>query len=205
MTTTRIVIFAKAPVPGAVKTRLIPALGARRAAELAKWMLAKTVASAFRAGLGPFEVCVTPPPDDPRWSGHLPKGVCLTDQGPGDLGQRLGRAAKRVIAAGESLLLIGTDCPSLDGSRLRAMAVQLSSHDAVIYPAEDGGYVLLGLNRFHASLFNDMPWSGPEVAAVTCARIEALSWRLFIGDTMSDIDEPADLSAMKFASNGWEH
>lgn len=192
---TRIAIFARAPVPGSVKTRLIPALGAVGAARLAQRMLADTVDHALAAGLAATELCATPHPDDPSWAGHLPPGVHLSDQGVGDLGQRLGAAALRVIHGGERVLLIGTDCPALDAHRLGEAAAQLESHDCVIHPARDGGYVLLGLARYDPSLFGDIAWSTDTVAATTIARIRALGWSLFVGDTLNDIDEPADLDA----------
>lgn len=194
---TRIVIFAKAPVPGQVKTRLAPALGEEGAARLAKRMLADTVGRALAAGLADTELCASPHPADPQWAGHHPVGVRLTDQGEGDLGQRLAAAAARVIDGGERVLLIGTDCPELDATRLRAAATELDSHDAVIFPARDGGYVLLGLARTDASLFTDIAWSTSTVARTTIARIRTLGWSLHIGDTMSDIDQPADLDRVQ--------
>jgi len=197
---TRIIIFAKAPVPGSVKTRLIPVLGEAGAARLARRMLADTVKQAFAAGLATPELCGTPHPDASAWAGHLPAGVRLSDQGPGDLGQRLAAAAKRVIDGGERVLLIGTDCPELDGKRLFEAASELESHDAIIHPARDGGYVLLGLARTDPSLFGDIAWSTDTVAATTIARIRALGWSLFVGDIMSDIDEPADLDAARGSS-----
>lgn len=190
---TRIVIFAKAPVPGRVKTRLIPALGEAGATRLAQRMLADTVAHAMAAGLATPELCATPHPDDPSWAGHLPTGVRLSGQGSGDLGRRLAAAAKRVIDSGERILLIGADCPELDGKRLGQAAAQLDRHNAIIHPARDGGYVLLGLARTDPSIFDDIAWSTNAVAATTIARIKALGWSLFVGDTLRDIDEPADL------------
>ena len=197
---TRIVILAKAPVPGKVKTRLIPALGEAGAARLARQMLSDTAAHAHAAGLGVPELCATPHPDDPSWTGHLPAGVRLSDQGPGDLGQRLAAAAKRVIDRGERILLIGTDCPELDGKRLGEAAAQLESHDAMIHPARDGGYVLLGLARTDPSLFENIAWSTDSVAATTIARISALGWSLWVDDTLRDIDEPADLESAGVSS-----
>jgi rSAM/selenodomain-associated transferase 1 len=192
---TRIVIFARAPVPGHAKTRLIPMLGEAGAARLAQRMLAETIEHARSSGLGIPELCATPHPDDPQWASHLPDNVRLTDQGQGDLGQRLAAAARRIIGGGERVLLIGSDCPELDGTRLAAAAAQLDDHDAVMYPARDGGYVLLGLARFDPSLFTDIAWSTDTVAVTTRARIAALGWSLFVGDTLSDIDQPADLDA----------
>ena len=196
MRRTRIVIFAKAPVPGSAKTRLIPALGEIGAARLAQKMLLATIAEAEAARLAIPELCATPHPYDPEWQPFLPKAeIRYTDQGEGDLGERLARATKRVTLLGEKILLIGTDCPALDRHRLRAAAEALLGHDAVIHPALDGGYALLGLRRFDPSLFSGIAWSGPDVAATTIARIEALGWSLHVGETLRDIDEPEDLEA----------
>ncbi|MEP6982535.1 MAG: TIGR04282 family arsenosugar biosynthesis glycosyltransferase [Sphingomicrobium sp.] len=196
MLTPRVVIMAKAPVAGAVKTRLIPALGAEGAALLARQMLAATVATAKRAGLGVPELCVSPNSGDETWKGLLPDGVVVTDQVAGNLGERMAAAAKRVIGGGNPVLLIGTDCPELTVSRIRDMAKRLADHDAVIHPAADGGYVLLGLRRFDPSLFAGIVWSGADVAEVTSSRILALDWSLYAGKMLRDIDEPGDLSAV---------
>jgi len=193
----RIVIFAKAPLPGRTKTRLIPALGAEGAAALARSMLESTIREASVAKVGPLELCTCPAPDHADWQGHLPDGrVALSAQGDGDLGTRMARAAKRVIAAESPILLIGTDCPELDRHRLREAARQLESHDVVLHPTHDGGYALIGLRRFDPSLFDGIEWSGPTVAADTIQRIEALGWSSWLGETLRDIDEPADLAAI---------
>ena len=194
MKRTRIIIFAKAPVPGKVKTRLIPALGEIGAARLAHRMLVDTVREAVAANLSAPELCVDPHPLDEAWLGFLPEQhMRVTFQGEGDLGERLARAAKRTILLGENALLIGTDCPELDAGRLRAAAVALETYDTFLHPAEDGGYALLGLARFDPSLFAAIPWSSDGVAAATTARIETLGWSLAIGETLRDVDEPADL------------
>ncbi len=189
--------MAKAPVAGAVKTRLVPALGAEGAARLAQHMLAATVAAAKNAGLGVPELCASPNPAHETWEGFLPEGVIATDQGYGDLGERMASAAQRVIGGGHPVLLIGTDCPDLTPARIRMMAGQLADHDVVIQPAFDGGYVLLGLRRFDPSLFTDIEWSNPSVASTTRCRILSLGWSLYVGETLRDIDEPGDLTALK--------
>lgn len=192
----RIVIFAKAPVAGRVKTRLIPALGEAGAASLARTMLETTVAEALAAGLPTLpELCADPHPMDAEWAPFLPRAqLRFTWQGEGDLGERLARAAQRTIGIEENALLIGTDCPDLDRHRLRAAAAALAEHDAVIHPTHDGGYALLGLRRFDDSIFEDVPWSTDGVAEATIARIRALGWSLRIGETLRDIDVPADLA-----------
>lgn len=197
MNSTRIIIFAKAPVAGRVKTRLIPALGRQGAADLAKEMLERTVEEALAAGLGPPELCVDPEPSDPDWAMPSASKHCeLSDQGDGDLGERLERAAERGLARFGSVLLIGTDCPALDRSVLRRLASDLQSHDAVICPAEDGGYVALGLRKCDPMLFRGIAWSTASVAKETIGRIEELGWSLAVGPTLRDIDEPADLRAV---------
>lgn len=194
MNVTRILVFAKAPIPGRVKTRLIPALGADGAARLARRMLDHALEQALLAGIGPVELCASPAPGHPDWAGHpLPLDIQTSDQGEGDLGTRMGRAALRHLHSDGRVLLMGTDCPGLSARHLRAAAAALECHEAAIYPALDGGYPLLGLRVFHPSLFTDIPWSTTAVADRTLARTQALRWRVWVGDALADIDEPADL------------
>lgn len=194
MTPTRIVIIAKAPVAGFCKTRLIPALGAQGAAWLAQRMLERTVRYALAARLGPVELCVTPGLQAFDWpSLGLPDGLVWSEQGEGDLGARMGRAAQRVTSGGEPILLIGTDCPGLDSGVLQSAAAALQDHNASLVPAADGGYVLLGLRRYSATLFDAMPWSTDVVAQETRQRVAELGWRLSTLTRLHDIDEPQDL------------
>jgi rSAM/selenodomain-associated transferase 1 len=185
---TCIVIFAKAPIAGRVKTRLIPSLGADGAAALAARMLQSTVEAAIATDL---KVELWGDPDPKEWY-HGPR-LTLRSQSAGNLGERLAIAARRSLGAGESVLLIGTDCPELTAERLRKAAAALDRHHAVIHPVRDGGYALLGLGRFDPSIFEGIAWSTPSVAETTIARIGALGWSLAVGETLSDIDEPEDL------------
>lgn len=190
----RIIVFAKAPVAGSAKTRLIPALGAAGAARLARGMLELALAQALAAQTGPVELCMSPAPDAPDWDGlPLPAGIETSCQGEGDLGERMARAAQRSLDRGEPVLLTGTDCPDLTAKRLRAAAAQLEEHDAALYPALDGGYPLLGLRAFDARLFSDIPWSTSSVARLTLERLAQSGWRTWVGDVLRDIDEPGDL------------
>lgn len=190
----RTVIFAKAPLPGFAKTRLIPALGAQQAADLARRMLLDTLREAMAANLGPVELCVTPAVGDPAWRGvALPEGMEISAQGEGDLGQRLARAAQRALGDSGQVLLIGTDCVEMSASLLREAAQALQTHEAVMHATADGGYALLGLRRYHPTLFGDIPWSSAAVAATTLARIERLGWTVHTGQVLHDVDEPQDL------------
>ena len=193
---TRIIVFAKAPVAGFAKTRLIPALGAEGAANLARGMLTHTLDQALAAGVQAVELCMSPEPADPAWHGvALPSAVDRTAQGDGDLGERMNRAAERALALRQGpVLLIGTDCPALNAAQIKEAARQLARHDAVLLPASDGGYVLLGLQAPCPGLFTDMAWSTPVVAAETLSRIARLGLSVWQGPTLHDIDEPLDLT-----------
>lgn len=194
MSVLRIIVFAKAPVPGLAKTRLIPQLGADGAAQLASRLLQHTLTEARAANVGKVELCVTPAAHSECWSGVvIPPDVDVSDQGEGDLGERLARAASRGLASRPYILLVGADCPELTRERLRAAAKSLRASDVVIFPASDGGYTLLGLRRTDSSLFDDVPWSTAAVAAMTAERVRKLGWSLHFGKTLHDIDVPADL------------
>lgn len=194
----RIVIFAKAPVPGAVKTRLISALGAVGAAALARRMLDHALRQALAAGDGPVELCMSPAPGDVAWQGiELPAGVESTAQGDGDLGRRMDGAVRRVSARhGRPALLIGSDCPALTGQEIGQAVARLDDHDLVIVPAADGGYVLIGLRSPCSPLFTDMPWSTSAVCGETLRRAATLGLKVWLGPRLHDIDEPADLALL---------
>jgi rSAM/selenodomain-associated transferase 1 len=201
MKPTRIIIFAKAPQPGFAKTRLIPALGEKGAAELAQQMLLHTLHEALAADIGPVELCITPKINDAAWHGiQLPKRIDISDQGKGDLGARLARAARRRAEQGQSVLLIGTDCVEMSADLLRKAAQILHEHDAVIHCTIDGGYALLGLRQFSPSLFINMPWSTDAVASTTIACIGQLGWSVHVGKMLHDVDEPQDL---KYLPDQW--
>lgn len=201
MKPTRIIIFAKAPQPGFAKTRLIPALGEEGAAELAQQMLLHTLHEALAADIGPVELCITPKINDAAWHGiQLSKGIDISDQGEGDLGARLARAARRRAEQGQSVLLIGTDCVEMSADLLRKAAQILHEHDAVIHCTIDGGYALLGLRQFSPSLFINMPWSTDAVASTTIACIGQLGWSVHVGKMLHDVDEPQDL---KYFPDQW--
>ena len=200
MAPVRIVIFAKLREAGVAKTRLIPALGPRGAAELAQRMLLHTVSAALAAGVGPVELCVTPSPAAAAWHRlPLPSGVIWSSQGEGDLGERMARCVQRLLPQ-QPVLLIGTDAPELTASRLHEAAHALLDAEVVMIPAADGGYGLLGLKQFHTALFTEIAWSTSDVAAVTRIRCRQLQWALRELPVCHDIDEPADL---QWLPSGW--
>ena len=194
-----VIVFAKAPLAGYAKTRLIPALGVGGAARLAERMLGHAVRQAVAAGIGPVEVCCAPDATHPAF-GSLTATLtlALTEQGSGDLGARMQRAFARRLARGampaaDAALLIGTDAPALDAAMLRRARDALAAHDAVFVPALDGGYALVGLRRPAPGLFDGIAWSTGAVMADTRQRLATLGLRCTELDAVADIDEPADL------------
>lgn len=192
--TTALLVFAKAPLAGLAKTRLIPALGAEGAAALAARLLEHTVDAALAAGVDAVELCTTPDSTHPAFESLARRhGLGLAPQGDGDLGMRMHAAFERVLAVHGAALLIGTDAPALDAAMLRAAAAALTDHDAVFAPALDGGYALVGLRRADARLFAGIAWSTPQVMAATRLRLREAGLRWAELPAVADIDEPADL------------
>lgn len=199
----RIAILAKAPIPGYAKTRLIPALGAEGAAKLQEALILRTVDTALGANLGPVSIWCAPDRRDPFFSAVASRNPArLHEQGLGDLGDRM-HAAFVVETVASPTLLIGVDCPPLTPAHLRVCADCLrSGDDAALLPAEDGGYVLIGLRRPEARLFAGIEWGGPTVMAATRDRLQELNFRWSAPETLWDLDTPEDLLRWSALSNG---
>lgn len=188
-----IAILAKAPTPGLAKTRLIPHLGADGAAALQRWLLQRSVATALTAAIGPVHLWCTPDTEHPDFSRCRSLGpLTLHRQPAGDLGQRM-QAAVAGAAGVAGTLVIGTDCPLLTPDLLaRAADCLRAGDDAVVFPAEDGGYVLIGLRRAAPAAFANIPWGSETVMAATRTRLDALGWRWSRPVELWDVDRPAD-------------
>ena len=193
---TALVIFAKAPVAGFAKTRLIPALGAQGAAALAHKLLDHTVAHALAAGFDQVQLCVTPDANHPafqRLASQSRGKLQLSVQGEGDLGQRMDRALTYALQRHTRAILIGTDAPDLDICTLQAAAQALIDHDAVFVPALDGGYAMVGLTRAQPDLFTDMRWSTAQVMNESRIRARRIGLRWKELEPVADVDDPSDL------------
>lgn len=191
-----VAILARAPIPGAAKTRLIPALGAEGAARLQRWMLQRTVAMALVADVGPVSLWCAGDPAHPDFAVCRAFGrVDLHPQAEGDLGERmLAAVASSPTPAGT--LVIGTDCPALGAAQLRESARALGGNDAVVIPAEDGGYVLIGMKTPAPEAFAGVDWGSARVMAQTRQRLAALGWRWHEADPLWDVDLPQDLERL---------
>jgi hypothetical protein len=193
-----VAVFAKAPVPGQVKTRLAAEIGARPAAILYRHM-GRAVVHAV-VGPGYRTVVWFAPPRARRgvraWLAGL--GVAeYRSQGAGDLGARLRRAFRRQFGVGdEAVVIIGTDCPELGRRDVARAFDALESHDVVLGPARDGGYYLVGLRSPQPALFREIPWSTPYVMRVTQARAIAVGLRCKVLRRLRDVDNAADARAL---------
>ncbi len=196
-TETRIIVFARAPEPGRAKTRLIPLLGADGAAALQGLLIERALATARTAAVGQVELWCEPSAQHPLLSAFMQRhGIEGVTQCDGDLGERMHHATTSALASATHILLIGTDCPAMAADDLRAAAAALDAHDAVIIPAEDGGYVLLGLNWRDARLFTNIEWGGDRVLAATRERLAALDWRWHELPPLWDVDRPEDFARL---------
>ena len=194
-----IAVMAKAPVPGLAKTRLVPALGEAGAAALAARLLDHAVAQAVAAALGPVTVWATPDTTHPAFQRlQRQHGVALAVQGPGDIGQRM---AAVFAAHGGPLLLMGSDLPGLTARVLQQAAAALAGHDAVLVPALDGGYGLVGLHRPAPALFAGVDWSTPQVLTQTRQRLASAGLRHAELPAVADIDTPDDLVHWRDVAN----
>ncbi|MCK7609874.1 TIGR04282 family arsenosugar biosynthesis glycosyltransferase [Acinetobacter portensis] len=194
---TRIIIFAKYPQAGNVKTRLIPELGADRAALLALQLLNHAVHEALKTNLE-VELCVSPNHDHPCWEAldicHNSR-LIWSNQSSGDLGERMATAVRNNLISqpNRHVILIGTDCPALDQDKLLQAAEQLNFHDSVLTPALDGGYVLMGVKAYSITLFEGIEWSTSTVYKSTKNKIQQLGWSCYHFPQEADIDTSADL------------
>lgn len=195
----RLLVFAKAPVPGRVKTRLAGRLGARGAAALYRRLLRGTLAMTRTARLCPVELWCAPDARHGFFAAcRREYGVRLRRQCTGDLGQRMNHALNRALEESDRVVLIGGDCASVGALELRAAFDHLADErDAVLGPAADGGYVLVGLRRPCPAMLRGIAWSNPTVLEATRRRLRraGLDWaELPVG---WDVDTPADLRRLR--------
>ena len=192
-----LVVFTRYPEPGIAKTRLIPALGAHRAAALHRRMTEHTMLRAV-------------PPDsslEVRYAGGskremrawLGTDIPLCPQGEGNLGDRIARAFAGGFDAGyDCVAVIGADCPDLDADIVRRAFKALVENDLVLGPATDGGYYLIALSadawgRVGGSLFQDIDWGNASVLDQSLEVAKASGLAVFLIETLRDVDRPEDL------------
>lgn len=186
-----VVVFAKPPVAGEVKTRLAPPA---RAATLARAFLVDTFAS-LRALAWADPVLATTAAIDPALDVALAAAVWM--QGDGDLGARIERVLQRALASAPSAIAMGADTPGLPRAVLDRAHEALRTADAAIGPTEDGGFYVLALRKCPAGLLADLPWSQPTTFAATLARLREHGLVTVVLDRWFDVDRPPDLERLR--------
>ena len=186
--------FAREPVEGAVKTRLIGALSPRQACQLHSELVQWTCNTLLAAQLGDVELAVAGSTGHPLFAACRERGVRgLTRQRGGDLGERMYNAMLDGLARYERVLLVGSDCPAIDAAYLQQALEALDRVPVVLGPAVDGGYVLIGGRQVDPGLFSGIAWGGDRVYVQTLRRLRALGLRWAALPALADIDRPADL------------
>ncbi|WP_235864943.1 TIGR04282 family arsenosugar biosynthesis glycosyltransferase [Pseudothauera lacus] len=193
MTPVHVVVFARAPLAGAAKTRLIPALGAAAAARLHRRLVLRALATAHAAALGPVSLWCAPDCSARFFRALARRGVDCRAQCGADLGARMLHALQAALPA--PTLLIGSDCPALTVAHLHQAADCLAAGAEMVFlPAEDGGYVLAGTRtQVPEEAFTAMPWGSAAVMETTRARLRASALRWAEPACLWDVDRPADL------------
>lgn len=193
----RILVFARAPVPGRCKTRLVPALGRHGAARLHRQLVRRTLAAA-RASKLPVELWCAPDPSHGFFAAcRRDYGVRLRRQPGGDLGRRMALALARTLRDAGRAILVGSDCPGLTTRDFTAAAAALARADCVLQPSTDGGYVLIGARRIERRALAGIAWSSGRELTQTRSRLKDLGFSLSEGTPLMDIDTPRDYQAAR--------
>jgi hypothetical protein len=193
-----ILVFAKAPMPGEVKTRMIPAMGAEGAAMLHAALAERVLQTAHSTGAD-VVLCAAPDATHPFFEDCADEfDVALAEQTPdADLGLRMLHALDEALAEWDRAILIGADCPAFTKKHLAAAMAQLADHDVVLTPADDGGYVLVGARRTAPGMFDNIDWGTDQVLDQQRRALgkAELDWHEM--ETLWDVDRPGDLARLK--------
>ena len=195
---TALLIFCKAPVPGQVKTRLMPFLSAEQAAELHIQLTTRILLLLTQQDICPIQLWCSPSAEHPFFRECVKMfNITLHVQQGSDLGERMHNALTSALLENKHGILIGCDCPSLTGYDLREACTALEQkNDVVLAPAEDGGYVLMGLNRPQPELFCNINWGTSTVLESTRRSIKQSKLRCHELREQWDVDTPEDLQRL---------
>ncbi len=191
-----ILVFAKAPIVGDVKTRLIPTLGAAAATDLHTQLVRHTLTTVVHADICPVQLWCAPNTRHVFFAEcQRGFGVTLHEQQGSNLGARMAHAFDAALQEYPQAVIIGSDCPLLTAQDITTtLSVLRTNCNAVLGPAQDGGYVLLGLKQAPSALFDHIPWGTANVLALTHERLQQLQWRVTELAPHWDVDRPEDLA-----------
>jgi rSAM/selenodomain-associated transferase 1 len=183
----QLIVFVKAPRPGAVKTRLAKTMGAAGACAAYRRLVETVLGNLSR--LNGVELRHTPDDAAAEFQVWLRPGWPTRPQGEGDLGARMQRAFDEHFAAGaQRVVIVGSDCPEVTVGDIREAWKGLKSSDLVIGPATDGGYWLIGLRQAQPRLFEAMAWGSETVLAETLLRAKAAQLQVKLLRILTDVD-----------------
>ena len=199
-------VFARAPVAGACKTRLIPLLGDDGAARLQASLIARALATVSEVAAHEITLWLAGDPATVQFMiaplrARNAVPLYVAPQRGADLGERMQYAFATTLARHARCVLIGTDCPELTADDVGRAAAALNHHDVVLQPAVDGGYVLIGLRAPQPDLFAGVAWGEAAVLAQTQARIARAGLHAELLPPRSDLDTPEDY--LRLLANGW--
>lgn len=191
----QILVFARAPLPGHCKTRLIASCGAIGAARLYRQLLERTLSVAAASGVGRLTICATPDARHPvflRW--RLAPGVSVRNQRQGDLGQRMTRALREALEGGATaVVIVGSDGPDLRRDDFDAAFEALErGADVFLLPAEDGGYILIAARAAFGTRLRGIAWSSGAEAKQTLSRLHRAGRQVVLGRLSWDVDDAKD-------------
>ncbi len=184
-------------MPGEVKTRLIPAIGAEAAALLHAALTERALDTASRSGHA-VELCCAPDAGHAFFVDCAEQFDCiLCDQGPGDLGQRMLRAMQRALVDADRVVVIGADCPALTPQHIKRAVTALADNDVALLPAEDGGYVLIAARRTAPTMFDGIEWGQPAVLVEQRRALQRAGLSCIELETLWDLDRPEDIARLQ--------
>ncbi|MGR3293226.1 MAG: TIGR04282 family arsenosugar biosynthesis glycosyltransferase [Candidatus Scalindua sp.] len=206
---TSLIIFAKSPIPGKVKTRLTPHITPTEAAELYKVFIADTMSTARKLKCERVTIAYTPSNAEATFHSICGQSVNYLPQKGGNLGERMENAFKHSFDNGSKrTVIIGTDSPTLPLSCIQKAFDALKKVPVTIGPTFDGGYYLIGLSEQNDTIFDGIDWSTSRVFGQTLARIQAANKQLYVLPPWYDIDTSDNLEflrshirSMKMSSN----
>ena len=190
----KLLIFTKSPVLGEVKTRLQPDYSEEQSLTVHKNLLLNTLTKTTAINGVDIELCCTPDRTTSFFmncENNFP--VALSNQYGADLGERMAFAFSVALQKYEKVVVIGTDCPDINEAYISQAFASLAENNAVIGPAVDGGYVLLGLRQYSLKVFQNISWGSGTVFVQTENALNELSWSYKELDIMHDVDRPEDL------------
>lgn len=191
-----LVIFARVPEAGKVKTRIAAELGDEDALSAYRRLAELVIGAVQQAGTYSVTVSYTPDGGGRTMGEWLGPSVGLRPQGGGDLGTRMAAAIAHAMQLGaQGVVVIGTDCPDVTGSVIEHAFDRLTTADVVLGPASDGGYYLIGMTRLHLPLFERVPWSSERTLRVTLERARAIGLSVALLEERRDIDTADDWRA----------